>query len=140
MGRFEFRFGMREIERGENLTGAAILRKRREYEAAHPSYPKWKSPEEVLHMAQIAKDHSHDLDSIIRDANEGKVGKDVTHMRLREHFERHHFDMKDVNEKGVPRSVEQQMEKWMTHHPRGKAAALRSKTLCPIRTRKRKPR
>jgi hypothetical protein len=129
MGRFEFRFGMREIERGENLTGAAILRKRREYEAAHPTYPKWKSPE--VHMAQVAKDRTHDLDGIIRDANEGRVGKDVTHMRLREHFERHHFDMKDTNDKGVPPSVEQQMEKWMAHHPMGKRAAAAVKNALP---------
>ena len=82
------------VDRAANTDARVILAKRRAYEAANPNYPRW-NPEQ--YMTNVQKDHTHDLDGIIADANEGKVGKDATHLKLRDHFERHHFDMKDVD-------------------------------------------
>jgi hypothetical protein len=119
---FGFKLGLAPLdERGEDLTGAAILRKRRAFEAANPSYPKWQGE---THMSDIRKDHTHEWDGIIADANEGRCGRDATFLKLRQHFERYHHSMTDLGKDGNPRSVEQQMESHFAHSPRWKAAAL----------------
>jgi hypothetical protein len=123
MANFEFRFRPEPLAKcGEDLTAGAILRKRREFELKNPTYPKWQSEES--HMAQVQKHGHHaELDQIIDDANEGRVGKDATHLRLVDHFSKHHYSMTDLRKDGDPRSVEQQMERWHKFAPEGKRAA-----------------
>jgi hypothetical protein len=128
---FETRFS-HAIERGENMSREAILEKRRAYEAAHPSYPRWQSKEELQKMSDIRKDHAHELDKIIADANEGRVGKDATFLKLKQHFGKYHHSMTDLDPKtGDPRSVDQQMERWQKFAPEGQRAARAVKEALP---------
>ena len=82
-------------------------------------------------MPNVQKDAHHELSDIIEHMDTGKVGRDVGHMMVKAHFEKHGFDMRDVDSKGVPKGVESQMQKWLTHHPQGKRAAAAIKGALP---------
>jgi hypothetical protein len=72
----------------------------------------------------VRKDHHDRLNEIIDDAEQGRVGRDVTALKLRDHFDRHGFSMTDVDKRGRVVPAELKSQNCLDHHPVGKPAAL----------------
>jgi hypothetical protein len=113
-------------ERGEDVSAAAVLRKRRAFERLHPGYPVWQS-EEQQHMASVAKSEHDRLDDLIDNLHKGVVGREAGHLLAVDHFSKHGYSMTDLGKDGDPRPLESQFERFKKFHPQGQrlAAALR---------------
>jgi hypothetical protein len=108
---------------GEDMTAATILRKRREFERATPSYPKWQQPELLKEQTEMRKadhplQHIKDLTDMVR---RNEIGKSVASYRAKAFHDEHLHDAYRKDERGKVLSDHQQFAHAMQHHPVFKA-------------------
>jgi hypothetical protein len=112
-----FAFDKSEAPASE-LTAEACLKRRREYERLHPSFPKW---EGANTMSSFQKDASpqDQINGVIKDLRTNVIGKNVATLRAKRIHDDHLFQVGATDASGKPLSDAQQWVRWTQQSPQG---------------------
>jgi hypothetical protein len=112
------------VDKGAGIGVDVVLRKRREFEAANPGYPRWE-PELLKEQTEMRKadhpflEHVQNLSDMVA---KGEIGVGVAELRgKRAHDSSPMFDAYRKDERGKVLSDHQQWQHFKKHHPVGKA-------------------
>jgi hypothetical protein len=89
------------------LSDSAILKRRREYEAAHPGFPKWEGDRYKQEKQQMTPNDQ--IQEITKRVNAGEIGKQVADALATDVFNKSIFDINRTTPDGRPMTAEMQI-------------------------------